>query len=486
LTELLVAVCVVGILVGLTFAMFASAHRFADRLEGQVAQVSPKHAKKRAPRRPATTPQWIPNQYVVRFNASVTNPQAEATRLAGAVPAQVLSVYRNVFKGASVRIQPGDLAALKADPAVARVEQAHYIHAMNIPTGVSRIQYIHAPKPPPFQLLLPTLISSGPANPVNGNGPRNLPTGAGTTTTIGNTAPIKAVAVIDTGIDSTHPELNVVFSMGFGNPDGEDQNSHGTHVSGTIGARGISVTGVFPGVPLWSLRVLDASGSGSNSDLIDALDFLATRASQVGVANLSLGGQFDQSVNDAIDACTAAGIVMCVAAGNSSEDSANLSPASAPTAICVSAFADSDGLAGGKGAACSTGDNDDTFAVSFSCFGDVVAVCAPGVDIQSTFPIAMGSYGMDTGTSMATPHTAGMAALALSLGSSPSSSAGGNASAPRNIPGATNNGSGSGPGFPLLTTPAAVKTFLIQNTVEAIPGPGSGGGKRTYPLITGR
>jgi subtilisin family serine protease len=175
---------------------------------------------------------------------------------------------------------------------------------------------------------------------------------------------------------------------------------------------------------------------------------------------------------------------MCVAAGNSSEDSANLSPASAPTAICVSAFADSDGLAGGKGPACSTGDKDDTFAASFSCFGTVVSVCAPGVDITSTFPVSMGSYGVDTGTSMATPHTAGMAALALTLGSS-AASGGSNFAAPRNIPGATNNGGGSA-GFPLLTSPAAVKAFLIQNTVEQITGPGSGGKNRTYPLITGR
>src|SRR5262249_4895330 len=153
----------------------------------------------------------------------------------------------------------------------------------------------------------------------------------------------------DTGIDSTHPNLHVVFSKGFGpNPNGQDQNGHGTHVAGIIGGKGqlhngITMQGVFPGVPLWSLRVLDASGSGADSDIITALDFLRQHASEVSVCNMSLGGGFFQPVNDAVDNCVKAGIVVCVAAGNSSDDAGTHSPASAPLAICVAAMCDTDG-----------------------------------------------------------------------------------------------------------------------------------------------
>ena len=480
LAEMVVAIAIVATLAGLTMVMFVAAQRTADNMDNMVAQVNAKLAKARAPRRPPVGPQPVPNQYLLTFNNSVTNPQAEATRLAGAVPAQVLHVYTAVFKGAAVRIQPGDLDSLKADPAVARVEQDQYRYAMSVPTGVSRIEYIHAPVPPALRLLLPTPQTIIPTSP--GGGPRNLP--AGVASQVGNGAVIKPVAVIDTGIDSTHPELNVVLSMGFGQPNGDDQNGHGTHVSGTVGARGISVEGVFPGVPLWSLRILDAQGSGTTADSIAALDFVAQNATKLGVANMSYGGSFVQAEADAVDACTAAGVVMCAAAGNSSVDAATLSPAGAPTAICVAAFADSDGLFGGKGPACSSGDKDDTFANSFSCFGTIVAVVAPGVDILSTKPVSMGSYGVDTGTSMACPHASGMSALALSLtvGGVPNTS---NIVAPRNIPGASGGPAGI-PGTPLFSTPAQVRAFLIGNAVEQIPGPLPNNGTRTYPLITGR
>jgi subtilisin family serine protease len=481
LTELLVSVAVIVTLAALTLIVFSSAQRFADKLEGQVAQVSAAHAKKHPPLLPPVGPQPVPNQYVVTFKPSVTNPQAEAKRLSGAVPAQVLHVYNTALKGASVRIQPGDLGSLKADPAVARVEQDLYRFLTVLPTGVSRIQYIHAPVPPQLKLLLPTPQAFIPATATGG--PRNLP--AGTGLAIGNSLVTKAVAIIDSGIDNTHPDLNVVFSQGFGQPDGTDQNGHGTHVAGIVGARGIVVTGVFPNVPLWSLRVADSAGKIAVSDSIAAIDFVAQNAQQIGVANMSYGGTFVQAEADAVDACSGAGVVMCAAAGNSSADAATLSPAAAPTAICVAALADSDGLAGGKGPACSTGDADDTFAKSFSCFGNVVAVIAPGVDIYSTIPVSMGSYGLKTGTSMSTPHTSGMSALTLTLTVGPFPS-GNNAVSPRNIPGGSSGAVGI-IGTPLFTTPAQVKASLIQNAVEHITGPGSGTKTtRTYPLITGR
>jgi subtilisin family serine protease len=474
LTELLVVISVIVVLVGLTFTMFEAAQRATDRIHEQVASANP-HFKKRAPRVPPTQTRWIPNQYLVTFKGTVTNPQKEADRLATSVPAVLLNVYSTALKGCSVRIQPGDVDALKADPAVGRVEQDQYVYACKIPTGVSRIQYAHAPIPPPFTISFPGAGIGNSGTTVGGSGPRNLNPG----TTIGGSSaqpPLKAVAIMDTGIDSTHPDLNVVFSKGFGNPNGEDQNSHGTHVAGTVGAKGIGVTGVFPGVPLWSLRVLGANGSGSGADILAGLDFAAKNASQINVLNMSLGtGSVVQAINDATTACVNAGIVVCVAAGNSSDLASGHSPASASQVICVAAYCDTDGLIGGKGPVATTGDADDTFAAAFSSFGPAVGMIAPGVDIYSTFPVSMGSYSFDTGTSMATPHVAGMCALVLS-------------NSPTTIPTGSNPRNVTGPGSPvLITNPAQVLGFLQQEAVEFIPGDKvTNKDNRTYPLLTGR
>lgn len=463
LTELLVAISVIVVLVGLTFTMFTAAERAIDSLETQIAMAGPEYSKKRSPRRPPKLPDLVPNQYIVTFKRTVGDPKAEANRLGQSVPAQVLSVYTTAFKGAAVRIQPGDLAALRADPAVARVEQDQKNYLSQVPTGVKRIQYSRAPATPPFLLVLPTA-------PL-GTGPRNLtpaaPAGGA----------IKAVAVIDSGIDVTHPELNVVFTKAFGFPDATDQNGHGTHVSGTIGARGIKVTGVFPGVPLWGLRAFDAGGAGFVSDSIAAIDFVTQNASQISVCNMSFGGGFSQAENDAVDAASNAGVVMCAAAGNSAQDVNTLSPASAPTVICVAALADSDGIFGGKGPALSDGDPDDTFA-SFSCFGAMVTVIAPGVDIFSTKPLNMGSYSLDTGTSMATPHVAGYSALLVTYGATGTTIAPGGG--PRNL------GPTVGTFLVSPSTPAQVKAFLVQESVEQIPGLAALGDTRSYPMLTGR
>src|SRR5260370_19093760 len=154
LTELLVVISIIVVLVGLTFTLFDAANQATERIQEQVASAQT-HGRRQGPRVPPTQVKWIPNQYLVTFKGSVTNPQAEADRLATSVPANVLDVYTTALKGCSVRIQPGDLAALQADPAVARVEQDQYMYALKIRTGVSRIQYVHAPRPPPFLITFP-------------------------------------------------------------------------------------------------------------------------------------------------------------------------------------------------------------------------------------------------------------------------------------------------------------------------------------------
>ena len=190
---------------------------------------------------------------------------------------------------------------------------------------MSRIQTIHAPTPPPFPLSFPGSSTGVPVN--NSGGPRNLP---GTVASGGSTTPLKAVAVIDTGIDSNHPELNVTFSTAFGGlPDGQDQAGHGTHVSGTIGAVGNNATGVA-GVnwtaSIMGAKFLDASGSGSIANAINAIEFvLQAKAAFAagGGANVRVlsnswgGGGYSQAMFDEIAKAGANGMLFVAAAGNS-------------------------------------------------------------------------------------------------------------------------------------------------------------------------
>jgi subtilisin family serine protease len=237
------------------------------------------------------------------------------------------------------------------------------------------------------------------------------------------------VAVIDTGIDSSHPDLNVVEQVNFtADPTADDGNGHGTHVAGTAAARDNSdgVVGMAPGARLWGIKVLDANGSGRLSDVIAGIDFVAENADQIEVANMSLGGPGRDDRNCGIDnrdpmhqaICRAVdlGVVFVVAAGNEAQDAANVTPAAYDEVLTVSAIVDTDGQAGGLGGATSVG-ADDSLA-SFSNFGADVDLAAPGVAIESTVP--GGGLASFSGTSMASPHVAGGVALLLTTQSKPS------------------------------------------------------------------
>lgn len=219
------------------------------------------------------------------------------------------------------------------------------------------------------------------------------------------------IGIIDTGIDLTNPDLNVVNNITFvpGTTNGNDENGHGTHVSGIAAAidDGDGVVGVAPGADLWAIRVLDASGSGSTASVLSGINYAIENANKLDVINLSLGGSASVAENTAIKRAVDAGITVVVAAGNSHDDAINYSPASAPEAITVSALADSDGKCGGEGPSTTRGD-DDSFA-TFSNFGDVVDIMAPGVNILSTWKD--GGFNTISGTSMASPYVAGAAAL---------------------------------------------------------------------------
>jgi subtilisin family serine protease len=222
------------------------------------------------------------------------------------------------------------------------------------------------------------------------------------------------VAVVDTGIDLGHPDLNVVGTydaVGEGGGDdsgGDDLNGHGTHVAGTIGAvaDGTGVVGVAPGVGLHAVRVLDADGGGTLGDIIAGLEYVALNE-DIRVVNMSLGGAADPddapALGEAIQTLEDKGVVVCIAAGNETEDTAGYIPAGFDIGVIVSAY-DADGGYNG-------------FA-DFSNYGGEVDISAPGVNITSTLPEDMSGYdgyGALSGTSMATPHVAGAAAAYLSI-----------------------------------------------------------------------
>lgn len=221
------------------------------------------------------------------------------------------------------------------------------------------------------------------------------------------------IAIIDTGIDLTHPDLNVFKHVSFvkGVKTGNDDNGHGSHVAGTAAARdnGTGVVGVAPGARLWAVKVLDRNGSGTMSGVIKGVDYVTANAASIEVANMSLGGGNSDALKLAIANSVAKGVVYAVAAGNSAVDAAGSSPANSPVVLCVSAMVDTNGKPGGGGPSTSYG-ADDTFA-TFSNFGAVVDIAAPGVNVYSTYK--GGAYATMSGTSMASPHVAGAAGLYL-------------------------------------------------------------------------
>jgi aqualysin 1 len=214
--------------------------------------------------------------------------------------------------------------------------------------------------------------------------------------------------VIDTGIDVSHPDLNVVEFRSFTNGPKTDCNGHGSHVAGTIGAKDDAngVVGVAPGIRLHAVKVLNCAGSGSWSSVINGINYVAGTTARPAVANMSLGGPQNTAVDDAVKGAVGKRVFFAVAAGNDGADACGHSPAAAGT---------TDGVA----TTAATDSND--LEASFSNFGKCVDIWAPGVSIYSTYK--SGGYATLSGTSMATPHVAGGAALYLSrnTGASPSS-----------------------------------------------------------------
>ncbi len=331
--------------------------------------------------------------YIIVFKETV-DPPAEAPGLAKAYGLQTGFIYQHAIKGMSAVVPAGRLIALQHDPRVAYVveDMLRSVDVQSMPTGIQRI-----------------FADTNAGIAIDGTDDYRVDVD---------------VAVIDTGVDFQHPDLNVAggvnctTSIFFATckTGGDDDHYHGTHVAGTIGAldNGVGVVGVAPGARIWAVKVLNKNGSGYSSWIIAGIDWVAAHADTIEVANMSLGGSgFSQAEYDAIQGAVNAGVAFAVAAGNSDADARNYSPGGFDNVLSVSALADFDGVSGGLGASTCRADQDDTLA-DFSNWGPEVDIAAPGVCILSTYPIEKGEYGTISGTSMASPHAAGALALLAS------------------------------------------------------------------------
>jgi len=286
------------------------------------------------------------------------------------VSGDIEELYETALQGFTIRLAPGQVKKLQANPDVKRIEADQIV-------ALSPIEINGKPGPKPVPEQIPWGITR---------------VGGGQSTYPGN----KTAWIIDTGIDLFHPDLNVDItrSVSFlgSKTTPQDQNGHGTHVSGIIAARlnGIGVVGVAPGARLAAVRVLNRSGSGTISGVIAGVNYVAANRVAGDVANMSLGGGISETLDEAV-LTASKDIMFALAAGNESDNAANHSPAriNGPNIYTVSAM-----------------DSRDKWA-SFSNFGNPpIDYCAPGVSVYSTYKD--GGYATMSGTSMAAPHVAGL------------------------------------------------------------------------------
>ena len=316
----------------------------------------------------------IANSYICVFNkgsVSRGNAQAEANRAAQAAGAQLKHVYSVALQGFAANMSAQAAEQMRANnPSIAYCEQDQVVAA------------------PPVQVMAPP--GGGSTQPAQET-PWGIARVGG-----GGAGSFATAWVIDTGI-SVHPDLNFdqARSRTFlgSNTTYIDQHGHGTHVAGTIAAydNTIGVVGVAPGARVVAVRVLDRRGSGSNSGVIAGVDYVAANGQPGDVANMSLGGGVSTALDTAVVNASAGGVRFALAAGNESDNANNHSPARAngPNVYTVSAFGIGDAWA------------------SYSNFGNPpIDYAEPGSSIKSTY--LNGGYATMSGTSMATPHLAGL------------------------------------------------------------------------------
>lgn len=307
----------------------------------------------------------VPGRYIVQF-ASNTASAVAATSLTDGV----ITTFSNAINGFVANLTSSEVAALTSNPNVVGIEADRIISAStDQPTpgwGLDRIDQRALPFDQKYSY---------------------------TTSGVGVTA-----YVVDTGINSTHTEFTGRINSGFtAISDGngvEDCNGHGTHVSGIMAG---TKYGVAKSASIVPIRVLGCNGSGTVSGLISGLNWAINdhAAGVPAVANLSVGAGASSSLNSAVANAVADGITVVVAAGNDNADACNYSPSSAPSAITVGASASNDSRS------------------SFSNFGTCVDIFAPGTSISSAYRGSTTAAGSMSGTSMASPFVAGIAAVYL-------------------------------------------------------------------------
>ncbi|WP_147652236.1 S8 family serine peptidase [Vulcaniibacterium gelatinicum] len=322
--------------------------------------------------------QPVKGQYIVVLKEEVASLASErsqrprvatvAQEIARAHRANVMRSFEHALRGFVVRADDAALARLLADDRVAYVEEDGYVRATatqnNATWGLDRIDQ------------------------------RDLPLSG--TYTYDTTASGVHAYIIDTGIRASHTDFGGRIGNGYtAISDGNgtsDCNGHGTHVAGTVGG---ATWGVAKGVTLHPVRVLDCNGSGTNSGVIAGMDWVASNHVKPAVANMSLGGGASTAVDDAVTRMTNAGVTVVVAAGNDNSNACNYSPARAASAITVGSTTNTDARS------------------SFSNYGSCLDIFAPGSSITSAWSTGDTATNTISGTSMASPHVAGVAALYL-------------------------------------------------------------------------
>jgi subtilisin family serine protease len=303
-------------------------------------------------------PDAIEGSYIVVLRDGV-EAQSKAAEKAARKGGKLKHAYAAVLNGFAVELSDEALADMRADPDVQYVEEDQTVTISTTQTGatwgIDRIDQ------------------------------RNRPL-SGTYTYTSTGAGVRAY-IIDTGIRPTHTQFGTRASTVYGS---NDCNGHGTHVAGTIGG---STYGVAKGALLRGVQVLNCAGSGSWSGIIAGMDWVRVNHIKPAVANMSLGGGFSSSVNTAANNLSNAGVFVAVAAGNSNANSCNFSPASAANVTSVMSSTSSDAKS------------------SFSNFGSCAHLYAPGSSITSAWWTSNTATNTISGTSMASPHVAGVAAL---------------------------------------------------------------------------
>jgi subtilisin family serine protease len=339
------------------------------------------------------------DRYIVVLKPG-TNARAVANEHAAAHAAAIAFVYSHALSGYAATIPNARLAAVQADERVEYVEPdgEMSVAAQTLPWGIDKID---------------ADVSSTRAGD-----------GSGAVSNVN-------VYILDTGVDATHQDLNVVGHVAFAGGPNRDCHGHGTHVAGTVAAKDDAndVVGVAPGAPVTGVKVLGCNGSGSNSGVIAGIDWVTANAVKPAVANMSLSGAASQAVDDAVRRSAASGVFYALAAGNEGTNACTRSPARA-----------GGGTNNGLMTLAAT-DSADREA-SFSNYGSCVDLWAPGVSVLSTRK--GGGTATMSGTSMASPHGAGGGALYLSThaGSSPTAVEGALRSAAQSTGTASKDGRG--------------------------------------------